>query len=36
MITFYGLVVSNAGAIYRYRYGFYMPFVGLGIMSGYY
>lgn len=33
MITFYGLVVSNAGAIYRYRYGFYMPFVGLGIMG---
>lgn len=31
MLTFYGLVVSNAGAIYRYRYGFYMPFIGLGV-----
>ena len=33
MLTFYGLVVSNAGAIYRYRYGFYMPFIGLGVLG---
>ncbi len=33
MLAFYGLVVSNAGALYRYRYGFYMPFIGLGILG---
>ena len=34
VVTMYGLVVTNAGAIHRLRYGFMMPLVGLSVVGG--
>ena len=34
MLTLYSLAVPNLGALHRFRYGFLMTLVGLGVAGG--